>query len=65
MDGNLVAYWDAARAGDEPQAAASKQAFSAEHPHASRVLMFAASGVLVGLVAAAASRAPGASRPAS
>jgi hypothetical protein len=65
MDENLVAYWDAARAGDVPKAAAYKAAFSAEHPHASRVLTFAASGVLAGIVAAAASRAPGRGAPAS
>jgi hypothetical protein len=58
MDTNLVAYWEAARVGDEPRAARFKTAFSAEHPQASRVLSISAGGVLLGLVAAAASRGP-------
>ena len=56
MDDDLVAYWSAARAGDQVKADAFRAVFSAQHPHATRVLVIGVSGVLIALVAAAVSR---------
>ena len=56
MDDELVAYWAAAREGDQVKAAEFRAVFSAQHPQASRVLVTGAAGVFVAIVAAAASR---------
>lgn len=64
MQDNLHAYWLAAAAGDTPTAETHRQAFSADHPTASRVMGANAALVLAALVAAAASRtAPSHPRP--
>lgn len=53
MDTTLRAYWDAAAAGRTEAAEASRAAFSADHPTASRVVSATAVAVLVALVAGA------------
>ncbi len=56
MDADLLAYWSAAREGDQVKAAEHRAVFSAQHPQASRVLTIGAAGVFVAVVAAAVSR---------
>lgn len=56
MDEKLLAYWDAARAGNLTEAASNKAAFDADHPKASRVLTMTAGAVLLAVGAASASR---------
>lgn len=64
MDDHLVAYWEAAKAGDVERAARDRALFTADHPTASRILGISAMLVLGGIGTTAGSRTV-AGRPAA
>jgi len=56
MDANLVAYWEATKAGRVVEAGIYRRAFDADHPKASTLLSVTAGSVLLAIAGAAASR---------